>query len=223
MKESLTLLKGDVIAMGRKVDTTLGEMNKMLRREATASMAFIEQQEEEINAACHNIEEKCLDMLLEKGSLNAKEIRTLVSITIIIAKLERIADHANRVAKVADWAKEEDIAIPQELIEMASVVHQMAKDILIVFLTDSSEKAKEILKRDNSVDYLHDKLSKELLGDLGDQDRGNAQLRAQFLFCNRFLERMGDACVSIAKRVYFIATGERLKASAMDISSQAKG
>jgi hypothetical protein len=34
---------------------------------------------------------------------------------------------------------------------------------------------------------------------------------------------MGDACVSIAKRVYFIATGERLKASAMDISSQAKG
>lgn len=219
MKESLTLLKGDVLAMGRKVDTTVGEMNKMLKKDASASMTFIEEQEEEINLACHSIEEKCLDLLLEKDSMNAKEIRTLVSVIIIISKLERIADHANRVAKVADWATVEDIDIPPELIEMASVVHQMAKDNLIVFLTDASDKAKEILKRDNSVDYLHDKLSKELLTNLGDQDRGNAQLRAQFLFCNRFLERMGDACVSIAKRVYFIATGERLKASALDISS----
>ena len=219
MKESLTLLKGDVIAMGRKVDTTVGEMTKLLKKDPSASMKFIESQEEEINSACHAIEEKCLDLLLEKDGMTAKEIRTLVSITIIISKLERIADHANRVGRVAYWAGVEEIDIPQELIEMASVVHQMAKDNLIVFLTDASDKAKEILKRDNSVDYLHDKLSKELLTDLGDQDRGKAQLHAQFLFCNRFLERMGDACVSIAKRVYFIATGERLKADALDISS----
>lgn len=217
--EGLTLIKGDVVSMGRKVDTTVGEMTKMLQKDKSASMEFIERQEEEINSACHEIEEKCLDLLFQKDQMSAKEIRTLVSITIIIAKLERIADHANRVARVADWAIEEKIDIPQELVEMASVVHQMAKDNLIVFVSDATEKAKEILKRDNSVDYLHDKLSKELLADLSDQEPGNVQLKAQFLFCNRFLERMGDACVSIAKRVYFIGTGERLKAEALDISN----
>ena len=219
MKERLTLLKGDVVAMGRNVDSTVGEMTRLLKKDESASLSLIEKQEEEINKACHEIEEKCLDLLFEHQSLSAKEIRTLVSTTIIIAKLERIADHANRVAKVADWAREEEIDIPQELVEMASVVNQMAKDNLILFLTDESEKAKDILKRDSSVDYLHDKLSKELLTSLGDHSSGEAQLNAQFLFCNRFLERMGDACVSIAKRVYFIATGERLKAKAVDISS----
>ena len=219
IQESLTLIKGDVVSMGRKVDTTVGEMNKMLKKDDSASLNFIEEQEEAINSQCHEIEEKCLDLLLAKDSMNAKEIRTIISITFIVAKLERIADHANRIARVADWAREENIDIPGELIEMASVVNQMAKDILIVFVTDATEKAKEILQRDNSVDYLHDKLSKELLTNLNDQEPGNAQLQAQFLFCNRFLERMGDACVSIAKRVYFIGTGTRLKPEPLDISS----
>lgn len=219
IQESLTLIKGDVVSMGRKVDTTVGEMHRLLKKDRSASLVFIEEQEEEINSQCHEIEEKCLDLLLEKESMNAKEIRTIISITFIIAKLERIADHANRIARVAEWAREENIDIPIELVEMASVVNQMAKDILIVFVSDATEKAKDILQRDNSVDYLHDKLSKELLTNLGDQEPGKSQLNAQFLFCNRFLERMGDACVSIAKRVYFIGTGTRLKTEAIDIGS----
>jgi phosphate uptake regulator len=67
------------------------------------------------------------------------------------------------------------------------------------------------LQRDNEVDYLDAVLSKKLLSDLGEQDQAHAQMRAQFLFCTRFLERMGDLCTSIAKRSYFIATGERIK------------
>ncbi|MCA9800710.1 MAG: phosphate signaling complex protein PhoU [Cyanobacteria bacterium HKST-UBA02] len=216
--KALTLLKVDVVSMGRKVDRSVEEMTKMLRHEPDASLEFIEEQEEEINDVCHEIEEKCIDLLLENQSMSAKEIRALVSITIIAAKLERMADHANRVAKVAEWAREEGVEVPEEMVEMAEVVHEMARDTLISFLNEEAEKAKEILQRDNSVDYLHDVLSKRLLSDLGDQDRTKAQIRAQFLFCARFLERMGDACTSIAKRIYFIATGNRLHAQTMDLS-----
>lgn len=209
--EELTLLKEDILSMGRSVESAVQEMTRMLKKDLNANLSFIEDQEEAINEQCHDIEEKCLELLVEKEPMSAKTIRSLVSSIIIATKLERIGDHALRVAKVADWAREENIEVPQELIEMSQVIQRMGQETLLGFLTDAPDKALDVVQRDNRVDYLHDVLSKRLLAELGDQDSASAQMRAQFLFCARFLERMGDACTSIAKRVYFIATGQRMR------------
>ena len=157
------------------------------------------------------MKKKCLDLLVEKELLDAKEIRTLFVSATIAQKFERMADHANRVAKIASWAREDKLEVPQELPEMAAVVHKMVQEVLLCFITNSAQKAQEILHRDSEVDYLDDVLSKKLLSDFGAQDSAHAQMRAQFLFGARFLERMGDLCTSIAKRSYFIATGQRIK------------
>jgi phosphate transport system protein len=208
--ESITLIKEEVLTLGRMVETTVYEVTRLLKGDRKADLAMIERQEEEINKLCQEIEEKCVDMLMERDSFGAREIRALVSIPLIAAKFERLADHANRVARFANWAIEDEIAIPDELPKMAATVYHMVQELLLCFLTDSASKAKEILASDNTVDYLHDLLSKKLLSNLGEQEAGQAQMRAQFLFCSRFLERMGDACTSIAKRVYFLSTGERI-------------
>lgn len=209
--ESITFLKEDVLALGQMVDRTIEEVARLLKGEAEPDISIIEEREELINDTCQNIEEKCLDLLLEQDVVDAREVRTLVSSTIIAAKFERIADHANRVARLAAWANEDKIAIPPQLVEMALVIHRMVQDVLLCFVADDEKKAQEVVLKDSQVDYLHDLLSKQLLSDLGAQDPAAAQMKAQFLFCARFLERMGDACVSVARRVFFIATGNRLK------------
>jgi phosphate transport system protein len=208
--ESITLIKEEVLTLGRMVETTVYEVTRLLKGDRKADLAMVERQEEEINRLCQEIEEKCVDLLMERDSFGAKEIRALVSIPLIAAKFERLADHANRVARFANWAIEDEIEIPEELPKMAATVYHMVQELLLCFLTDSASKAKEILASDNTVDYLHDVLSKKLLSNLGEQESAHAQMRAQFLFCSRFLERMGDACTSIAKRVYFLSTGERI-------------
>ncbi|MDP3507782.1 MAG: PhoU domain-containing protein [Candidatus Melainabacteria bacterium] len=208
--ESITLIKEEVLTLGRMVETTVYEVTRLLKGDRKADLAMVERQEEEINRLCQEIEEKCVDLLMERDSFGAKEIRALVSIPLIAAKFERLADHANRVARFANWANEDEIEIPEELPKMAATVYHMVQELLLCFLTDSASKAKEILASDNTVDYLHDVLSKKLLSNLGEQESAHAQMRAQFLFCSRFLERMGDACTSIAKRVYFLSTGERI-------------
>ena len=211
MSESITLIKEEVLTLGRLVETTVYEVTRLLKGDKRADLSLVERQEAEINALCLEIEEKCVDLLVERDTANgAKEIRALVSIPLIAAKLERLADHANRVARFANWAIEDQIEIPEELPRMAASVYHMVQELLLCFLTDSPSKAKEILASDSNVDYLHDLLSKRLLSDLGEQDSAGAQMKAQFLFCGRFLERMGDACTSIAKRVYFLSTGERI-------------
>lgn len=212
--EAITLIKEDVLTMGRMVDKTVEEVARMLRREPNRGLAFVEEQEDAINKAYQQIEEKCLDLLLERDALGSAEIRTLVTIPSIASKFERLADHANRVGRLAVWADQDKIDIPQELPEMAQVVHRMVQDVLLSFLTDAADNVNEILQRDSQVNYLHDVLSKKLLSDLGEQESAKAQMRAQFLFCARFLERMGDACTSIAKRIYFIVTGERMRPEA---------
>lgn len=209
--EELTLLKEDVLSMGRGVEATVLELTRMLKKDPSSSFSRVEAGEIEINRQCMEIEERCLELLVERDPMNEKTIRSLVSTILIATKLERMADHAIRVAKVADWAREEEIDVPEELIEQSQAVGRMIQETLLVFLTDSEEKALAVVQQDSSVDYLHDVLSKRLLNDLGGQDAQQAQMGAQFLFCTRFLERMGDACASICKRVYFIVTGKRLK------------
>lgn len=208
--EAITLVKEEVLTLGRMVETTVYEVTRLLKGDTRADLALVERQEEEINTLCQEIEEKCVDLLIEANTFGPREIRALVSVPLIAAKLERLADHANRVARFANWAIEDEIEIPEELPKMAGAVYHMVQELLLCFLTDSPSKAKEILASDNTVDYLHDLLSKRLLSDLGEQESARAQMRAQFLFCARFLERMGDACTSIAKRVYFLSTGERI-------------
>jgi phosphate transport system protein len=209
--EALTFLKEDVLALGQLVDRSVEEVTRLLRGDDSVSLTVVEEREELINEACQSIEEKCLDLLIEEDRWGAREVRTLLGSTIIATKFERIADHANRVGRMACWASEDGIEIPAQLAEMCGVVHRMVQDVLLSFVTDDIIKAQEILQRDSQVNYLHDVLSKQLLSTLGEQDHERAQMRAQFLFCARFIERMGDACSSIAKRVFFIVTGNRLK------------
>ncbi len=209
--KDVTLLKEDVLALGQMVGRSLEELSCLLQKNNNANLDIIEKQEEHINNSCQNIEEVCLELLLKKETLSQHEIRSLLSCMVIGSKFERMADHTNRAARIISWAVEDNIDIPIEFVEMVNVIQHMVQDVLLSFLSDSAEKAREIVQQDNRVDYLHDCVSKRLLSSLGEGDKSEAQMKMQLLFCNRFLERMGDACTSIAKRVYFMVTGQRLK------------
>lgn len=207
---AITLIKEDVLTLGRLVGRAVSELQGLLMKRPAASFEEIEKLEDEINKACLKIEEKSLDLLCDRTELAEQEVRALVGSTLIATKFERLADHSFRVAKFVSWIAEEDLEIPAELAEMAGIVHRMVDDVLLCFLTDATEKIPEIIQRDSRVDYLHDFLSKKLLSNLGVKNSDDAQTSTQFLFCTRYLERMGDAVTSIAKRIHFIVTGQRM-------------
>lgn len=207
---AVTLIKEDVLVLGRLVSATMQELSRILRKDASASLDMVVEHEADINAATLKIEERCLDLLSEYKDLNPREIRALVGSTIIAAKLERLADHAFRVAKFVSWFAAEDVQVPEQMAEMTGIVSRMLEDVLLCFLSDAVERIPEILQRDSQVDYLHDYLTKQLLQDLGAQDQERAQTSTQLLFCTRYLERMGDYCTSVAKRIHFIVTGSRI-------------
>src|SRR5579883_3156314 len=200
-------MKEDVLALGRLVSDTMQELMRILRKDQTANFDHIVSYEEQINKSCQKIEEKCLDFLSEHKDLSQQEIRALVGGTLIAAKFERLADHALRVGRYIAWVAAEDVQVPPQLYEMAAVISRMVEEVLLCFLTDAVEKVPAIVQRDGEVDYLHDYLTKKLMQELGVQNQEDAQTITQLLFCTRYMERMGDACTSVAKRVHFIVTG----------------
>lgn len=202
-------MKEEVLSLGRNVNDLVRKVVELLNTDHAVNLTVVENLEEQCNAKCLGIEEKCLDLLTERQDLSAAEVRILLSSTLMAAKWERLADHAHRVAKLVVWFVGAEY--PRELGEMASIVNHMIEETLFCFVTDAVEKLPEIVREDSHVNYLHDVLSKKLLSDLAGQDPEAAQRNAQFLFCARYIERMGDCCVSIAKRTHFMVTGERMK------------
>ena len=168
---AITLMKEDVLALGRLVSATTNELSKLLQKDPTARFDQIEKHEDEINKSCLRIEEKCLDLLSERQDMNAQDIRTLVGSMLIAAKFERLADHAFRIAKFVSWVADEEVLIPPELAEMSGIVTRMVEDVLLCFVTDAIDKVPEIMQRDSKIDYLHDYLSKQLLQELGKQNQ----------------------------------------------------
>jgi phosphate transport system protein len=207
---AVTLMKEDVLGLGRLVTDTMQELMRILRKDQTANFDHIVKYEEEINRYCLKIEEKCLDMLSEYKDLSQQEIRALVGSTLIAAKFERLADHALRVGKYVAWVAAEDTPIPEQLYDMAGIINRMVEEVLLCFLADDVDSIPAIVQRDSQIDYLHDFLTKSLMQDLGVQNQEDALTTTQLLFCTRYMERMGDYCVSVAKRVHFIVTGKRL-------------
>jgi phosphate transport system protein len=210
--QAITLMKEEILTLGRGVSSMVAELARLLSGDANAKFDVVDEKEREINSRCMKIEERCMDLLTEHNDFAPLEVRTLVGSTLIAVKLERLADHAHRVAKLAGWASEDGIVLPPELSEMAQLVQRMIDDTLVCYLTDGVDRIAEIVQRDAHVNYLHDIVSKKLLSTLGVQDQEEAQRRTQFLFCARYLERMGDCVTSAARRTYFIVTGKRLQA-----------
>lgn len=207
---TVPLIKADVLATGQTVHKCVQEVILILSRNTQASFERINLLEEEVNQTSIKIEQRCLDILTEYQDLTAQEVRTLIGSVLIATKLERLADHAHRVAKLVLWAADEHIELPGELLEMAQLVNRMLEEVLLCFLSEEVEKTAGITQQDSNIDFLHDLLSKKLLSGLGEQDQQEAQVNAQLLFCSRYLERMGDYCASIAKRIYLMVTGQRL-------------
>ena len=207
----ITLMKEDVLSLGRKVHLLVSELDKLLSGDCSADLSFIEQQEELINDGRYKIEDKCFAVLYEHQDLTLQEIRMLVGSTLIATKFERLADHAHRIARMVSWTSADNLVVPAELAEMVNTVKDMIEEVLLCYVTDTIEKIRPIVHQDSRVDYLHGVLSKRLLTSLEVPDLAGSQMCAQLLLCSRYAERMGDLCASIAKRIHYFVTGERLK------------
>jgi len=156
-----------------------------------------------------DIEARALDLLARQQPV-ASDLRVIITSLRMVADIERMGDLALHIAKVAR-RRYPSSAIPPELqatvLEMGQVAQRICAKCSSVIASRDLEMAAELERDDDVMDELHRKLFRVLLDDTW---QGGIEGAIDVTLCGRYYERFCDHAVSVARRVIYLVTGERV-------------
>jgi len=196
-----------LIGMGQKVGRAMELATTAL---LTADLKLAEQviaDDDLIDSMQHELDAKTLNLLARQQPV-AGDLRTLVTSLRMSADLERMGDLAHHVAKLARM-RYPATAVPPELAltiqEMGNVAKRIIEKATRVIETHDLAAALQLEKDDDEMDKLHRKLFLTLLDDAWPH---GIETAIDMTLLGRYYERCADHAVSVARRVYFLVTGE---------------
>jgi phosphate transport system protein len=163
--------------------------------------------DEKVDNYQHDLDSRIIDIIARQQPV-ATDLRALVTALRMSADLERMGDLAHHVAKVARL-RHPNSAVPNELhatfTQMGTVAENIARKVGIVIETRNTLLALEVEKDDDEMDALH----REVIGALTSSSWNKGVDSAiDLTLLGRYYERYADHAVSVARRVYFLVTGE---------------
>ncbi len=203
----LSTLNDELIEMGSMIEKSIETAIKALVNQDVDLARHAIEADEEIDRQERIIEDLCLKLLLQQQPV-AKDLRLISSALKMITDMERIGDHASDISEIT-------IALAdQPYIKKLEHIQQMAKETMIMlvgsieaFVDKDLEKANEVIKRDDVVDDVFDKVKKELIQMIHENaDKG--EQAADLLMVAKYMERIGDHATNISEWVIFSITGE---------------
>lgn len=203
----LSTLNDELIEMGSMIEKSIETAIKALVNQDVDLARHAIEADEEIDRQERIIEDLCLKLLLQQQPV-AKDLRLISSALKMITDMERIGDHASDISEIT-------IALAdQPYIKKLEHIQQMVKETMIMlvgsieaFVDKDLEKANEVIKRDDVVDDLFDKVKKELIQMIHENaDKG--EQAADLLMAAKYMERIGDHATNISEWVIFSITGE---------------
>jgi phosphate transport system protein len=178
---------------------SLVEQDQKLARQVVAG-------DDEIDVQEVRIEQSCID-LLTSGDLDADHIRYVLCLLKINSDLERIADCAVDVAeRLPGFVQREAPALPNDLWIMANSAFGMARDAMKAWVAQDPRCAAEVMRADDVVDALYDRLATDLRDNLS-KPTPSRRHYLDYVMAARDFERIADHATNIAECAIHSATG----------------
>lgn len=200
-------IENDVIAMGSMVENSLKLSVEALRNRDIVLAERIIADDDKVNSKRFDIEERSLFLVATQQPVGS-ELRIIASILNIIWELERIADHAEGIARVTIMIGDEPPLKPLVDIPcMMEKVNNMLRRSLEAFVNRDADTARKISTEDDEVDNLYDQVFRELLSFMAEDPRTITRA-TRLIWVVHNLERSGDRVTNICERVVFVVTGK---------------
>jgi len=166
--------------------------------------------DEQVDELQAQLEERSLALLARQQPV-ATDLRVIVTGLRMSADLERMGDLARHVAKLARM-RYPNSAIPAELratvLQMGQVAERIVAKTGSVIASRDLDVAGELELDDDVMDELHREVFAVLLDDHWEH---GIETAVDVTLCGRYYERFADHAVSVARRVTFLVTGERVR------------
>jgi phosphate transport system protein len=209
-QEELAALKSRLLEMSTLAETLLeNAVASLLLRDPSRADAVV-LGDRELDALEMEVDDACIHLLALQQPM-ARDLRLITMAMKISNDLERVGDHAVNIAQaVKHLVESPPFARLPEIEEMSRLASEMLSDALDAFVRGDSEGAREICRRDDKVDALHDSLFRILLTHMMEDPRNIGSAMSLFLV-SRNLERIADLATNIAEDVVFLVEGRSIK------------
>jgi phosphate transport system protein len=207
--ELLDSITDDLIEMNRVVGSMIQRATDSLLDGDLQKAESVITADSDIDAANRQVEAVSTDLIALQQPV-ATDLRIVVAAIRIAATLERMGDLARHIAKVARMRYPET-AVPTEVVpifrEMGDLAVRMSAATGTVIADKDVSMSMQLLETDDRMDELHRQLFVLLLDDSWPYP---VEVTIDITLLSRYYERFADHMVSIAKRVVFLTTGERV-------------
>ena len=204
------MLRDKILMMGGATETAISRaIQSIVERDAALASQVIDD-DDRIDQLEVEIDELCIDTLVLYQP-TASDLRFVVGVAKTAPNIERIADHAVNIAKHSlALFNEPQLRHYIDLPKMAAVVQEMLVEGLDSFTTIDSDRAWQVIRRDDEVDEFYRKISGELQQMMMD-DPSTVTRAVQLLFAVKHLERIADYVTNICELVIYMKRGAVIK------------
>ncbi|MFN0093537.1 MAG: phosphate signaling complex protein PhoU [Dehalococcoidia bacterium] len=206
-QRELTQLHDQVLVLGSMTEKAILDAMEALRDGDERWSQKIIEDDARINAKRYEIEQQCIFVIGSQQPM-ASDLRSLVSILFITTDLERMADHAEGIARLNLLLTGDPI--PRRLgyvPAMADRAVAMLRNSLKAFIEHDVDLARQVCEADDEVDRLQDSVYDECFRGMV-QDPSTIQKNTYTLWTAHNLERIADRCTNICERVIYTVTGK---------------
>ncbi|HEX8319624.1 phosphate signaling complex protein PhoU [Longimicrobium sp.] len=208
--EELAKLKNQLLDMsGLAEDLVTRSLQALRDRDGELAQEVI-RRDNDLDAMEVAVDDACIHLLALQQPM-ARDLRLITMAMKISNDLERVGDHAVNIAEAVRHLAEQPIYLEfPEIEEMGRLATEMLSDALDTFVRADAAGAREVCRRDDRVDALHNSLFRILLTHMMEDPRRIGASMSLFLV-SRNLERIADLATNIAEDVVFLVEGRSIK------------
>jgi len=202
----LIRLRDEMLILGSMTEKAIIRSIEVLKRKDQEAARQLIADDLKINRKRFEIEEECIQLVATQQPM-AGDLRTIVAVLHIIVDLERMADHAEGIARITLMIGNEPLLKPLiDVPRMAEKGVSMLRRSLEAFVNRDAEAARRICDEDDEVDGLYDQVYRELLTYMI-ADPTTINRATSLLWVAHNLERIADRVTNVCERVVYMVTG----------------
>ena len=207
LDKRMQLLTSELAEMGSLVEKQLYNSIEAFKNKDMVLAKKVIENDDKVDELNKKIEEQCLKFMAMESPV-ATDLRKIFTTSKIVTDLERMADYAVDICKIAQRVELDILGEECEPVwQMVDILRKMIKRSLEAFVTGNVKEAYEICKMDDEVDILYRGLFNDILKKMA-KDETIINKGAQILFASKYLERVGDHVTNICEWIIFSSKGD---------------
>ena len=207
LEKRMQLLTSELAEMGSLVEKQLYNSIEAFKNKDMVLAKKVIENDDKVDEIKKKIEEQCLKLMAMESPV-ATDLRKIFTTSKIVTDLERMADYAVDICKIAQRVELDILGEECEPVwQMVDILRKMIKRSLEAFVTGNVKEAYEICKMDDEVDILYRGLFNDILKKMA-KDETIINKGAQILFASKYLERVGDHVTNICEWIIFSSKGD---------------